>query len=132
VLPPRPYFAALGDTRSGTQVGLTVWIADYPAPSTFLDNFSCDAITLNSPDNLNPSNFCDRRTERLMAKAARLEPIDRATADALWARAERRIVDQAPAVALYNAVETELLSARVGNYQRNPITGMMIEQAWVR
>jgi hypothetical protein len=67
-----------------------------------------------------------------MAEAARLEPIDRAAADALWARAERRIVDLAPAVALYNAVETELLSERVGNYQRNPITGMLIDQAWVR
>jgi ABC-type transport system substrate-binding protein len=132
VLPPGRYFPALNDTRSGFQVGLTVWIADFPAPSTFLNNFSCDAITPNSPDNLNPSHFCDRRAERLMAEAARLQPTDQAAADALWARAERRIVDLAPAVALYNAVETELLSERVGNYQRNPITGMLIDQAWVR
>jgi peptide/nickel transport system substrate-binding protein len=132
VLPTDRFFAALADAGSRTQIGFMAWVADIPSPSTFLHNFSCAAIAPNGPGNENPSRFCDRHADRLMAEAAQLQPIDPSAADALWARAERRIVDQVPAVAVYNRVDTELLSARVGNHQFSPVFGMLIDQAWVR
>ena len=57
-----------------------------------------DALTPNSPDNLNPSQFCDREVDRTMAEATRLQAVDPGAADALWARAERLIVDAAEAL----------------------------------
>ena len=68
-----------------------------------------------------------------MAEAARLQAVDPEAADALWARAERRIVDQAPAVGAYSSINTDLVSERLGNYQYNLFAGgMLLDQAWVR
>ena len=133
VLPDDKQFQTLNDTSKRAQIGLWPWAADYPGASTFLHNFSCDALTPNSPDNLNPSQFCDREVDRLMTEAARLQAVDPDAADAAWARAERRIVDQAPAVGAYSNIFTDLVSQRLGNYQYNPgATGMVLDQAWVR
>ena len=58
-----------------------------------------------------------------MAEATRLQAVDPGAADALWARAERRIVDQAPAVGAYSHINTDLVSERLGNYQFSPCAG---------
>ena len=129
---PERHFDALNDTSKRTQIGLMGWAADYPAPSTFLRNFSCAALTRGSPANLNPSQFCDRKAERLMAAAARMQAIEPSAADELWARAERRIVDLAPAVPAYNLISSDLVSDRVGNYQSSPASGALLDQLWVR
>jgi peptide/nickel transport system substrate-binding protein len=132
VLPDGQYFPTLNDTSNRTQIGVTPWFADYPAPSGFLRNFSCAALTRGSPTNLNPSQFCDRETDRLMAAAGRVQEIDPSAADELWARAERRIVDLAPAVPAYNLISADLVSERVGNYQYSPAYGVLLDQLWVR
>ena len=117
---PGRHFETLNDTSKGAQIGLSGWIADYPAPSTFLDTFSCAALTRGSPTNMNPSQLCDRKADRLMAAAKRVQAVDPSAADALWARAEHRIVDLAPAVSAYNLISADLVSDRVGNYQYQP------------
>ena len=123
-----------GDTRERVQIGLMPWIADYPAPSTFLDNFKCATIVRNDPANLNHSQFCDREVDQLMAQAGRLQAVDPTAADEVWAQAERRIVDQAPLVAAYNPLYVTAVSERVGNYQANasPLFGELLDQIWVR
>ena len=68
-----------------------------------------------------------------MTEAARVQAIDPDAADTLWARAERRIVDQAPAVGAYSNIFTDLVSQRLGNYQYSFFAGgMLLDQAWVR
>ena len=67
-----------------------------------------------------------------MAAAERVQAIEPSAADALWARAERRIVDQAPAVPAYNIINADLVSERVGNYQYSPASGALLDQLWVR
>ena len=134
LLSPGAHFGSLSDTGKRVQIGLLPWIADYPAPSTFLDNFRCATIARNDPANLNPSQFCDREVDRLMAQAGRLQAVDPTAADELWAQAERRIVDQAPLVAAYNPLWVTAVSERVGNYQANagPLFGELLDQVWVR
>ena len=127
------YIRALNDTSKRSQIGLVPWFADYPAPSTFLHSFSCAALIPNSPKNLNAAQFCDPELDRLMAEATRLQAVESDAADALWARAERRIIDEAPAVGAYSNVNTDLVSKRVGNYEYNLSTGGMLpDQTWVR
>ena len=129
---PGRHFETLNDTSKGAQIGLSGWIADYPAPSTFLEPFSCAALTRGSPANMNPSQLCDRKADRLMAAAGRVQAVDPSAADTLWARAERRIVDLAPAVAAYNLISADLVSDRVGNYQSSLASGVLLDQLWVR
>jgi len=40
-------------------------------------------------------------------------------------------VDQAPAIGLLVPQEVDLVSRRVGNYQRNPVGGVILSQLWV-
>jgi peptide/nickel transport system substrate-binding protein len=129
---PGRHFDMLNDTSKGAQIGLSGWIADYPAPSTFLEPFSCAALTRGSTTNMNPSQLCDRKADRLMAAAGRVQAVDPSAADALWARAERRIVDLVPAVTTFNLISADLVSDRVGNYQSSLGSGVLLEQLWVR
>jgi hypothetical protein len=50
-----------------------------------------------------------------------------------WAAVDREIVDQAPAIGLLVPEGVDLVSRRVGNYQRNPMWGVILSlsQLWV-
>jgi len=124
-LPPDEHFPAVRAPDSRVQVAFYPWIADYPSPSTFFGLFACGA-----PENA--ARFCDRDLDRMVAEASRLQLTDPGAADALWARVERRVVDKAPAVAMYNLLNVDVLSSRVGNYSNVPLLGMLLDQAWVR
>ena len=52
--------------------------------------------------------------------------------DALWARAERRVLDAAVAVPLVNPINIDLVSARLRNDEQSPQWGFLVDQAWVR
>jgi peptide/nickel transport system substrate-binding protein len=67
-----------------------------------------------------------------MKRADQLQSTDPAAANTLWARAERRIVDQAAVLPLDNPKNVDFVSRRVGNYQFNPQWGALLDQLWVR
>ena len=126
------YFHELSDSSVRAQAGPVAWAADYPAPSTFLNLFTCRAFVPRSTNNSNYSQFCDPGADALIRRATALQASDPRAADALWARAERRVLDAAPAIPLFNPVHTDLLSARVRNDQYHPQWGLMFDQLWVR
>ena len=65
------------------------WLADYPAPSAYLPQFfGCHGGLTNG-------YVCDRTLDRLMARATALQLSDPRRAAAAWAKADRRITDQA-------------------------------------
>jgi peptide/nickel transport system substrate-binding protein len=104
-----------------------------PAASTFIDTLlSCRAYQPGNPANNNAAGFCDRRIDAQIRRALTLETTNRQAANALWARIDHEITDQAPWVAKTNHNFVALLSKRVGNYQYNPQIGMLIDQLWVR
>src|SRR5205823_7338721 len=119
LMPFETYFPYINDSRHHVQIGGTYWGADYPAPTQFLKViFSCRSFTRNDPGNANKSEFCDPRADRLMERA--LQAPDLASANALWARADRRVVDEAAVLPLENPEQIDLVSRRVGNYQYSP------------
>ena len=85
-----------------------------------------------STDNVNWSKFCDPGADALIRRATAAQASDPRAADALWARAERRVLDAAPAIPLFNPVHTDLLSARARNDQYHPQWGLLFDQSWVR
>ena len=116
--------------RRERQVGTIVWVADFPTASDFLGFvFSCP---INRAFDLNLSEFCTARTRRLMMQALRLQATDPTGADNVWTTVDREIVDQAAAVPLYNPKAIDVVSRRVGNYQRNPQWGVLLDQLWLR
>ena len=120
------YFERLDDPATHTQAGPDGWIADYPSPSKFLDLFSCRT------QNQSPSRFCDPGADSLSRRAGVLQASDPRTADALWARAERRMLRTAPAVPLFNPVDSSVVSTRLRNDQYSPQYTFLPDQAWVR
>ncbi len=82
--------------------------------------------------NNNLSEFCSRRIDAHMRRAARAQATDPARANRMWAAVDHELVDAAPWVPLYNLRGLEMLSKRVGNYQYNPTYGSLIDQLWVR
>jgi len=127
-------FRHAGNSRNHAQVATSVWIADYPAPSTFFTTtLTCRSFLPHTNENGNVAQFCDPRVDARIAAAAALQPTDPRAADAAWARADRAAVDDAPWVPLVNPLEVDFVSSRVGNYQDPGTgTGTLLDQLWVR
>jgi peptide/nickel transport system substrate-binding protein len=124
------YFSSVSDASKRVQIGPTSWVADYPSASNFLDSFSCRGLRAAFSGNY--SQYCDRRVDALMERASAAQTTDPGTADALWARAERRVLDAAVAVPLLNPINVDLVSARLRNEEQSPQWGFLVDQAWVR
>jgi peptide/nickel transport system substrate-binding protein len=131
LMPIEKYFPYINDSRHQAQIGVTYWGPDYPSASQFLRLlFSCRSFTRNDPANANKSEFCDQRADRLIERA--LQATDPASANALWARADRRVVDKAAVLPLENPEQIDVVSRRAGNYQYSPQLQILLDQLWVR
>jgi peptide/nickel transport system substrate-binding protein len=128
--PPEAQDRATAAVTSGRfQSGINGWIADYPAPSDFIDVwFSC-----RSPLRSLEARFCDPDVQKLIDLAVQTQTYDPASAPDLWASADRAIVDAAPWVPLLTPLSVNFVSKRVGNYQDSqPYSGVLLDQLWVR
>jgi len=116
-------------TSGRFQSGINGWVADYPAPSDFIDVwFSC-----GSPLRGGEARFCDPDVQGLIDRAIQAQTYDPASAPELWASADRAIVDAAPWVPFVTPLSVNFVSSRVGNYQDSqPYSGVLLDQLWVR
>jgi peptide/nickel transport system substrate-binding protein len=112
--------------RRRAQAGLFSWFGDYPAASNYFGTF----LSCRAPSNW--SKFCDRGIEAEIQRALKLQTADPYLANRLWARIDREIVDEAPAVPLFTLKQVDIVSRRVGNYQFHPQWGVLFGQLWVR
>jgi peptide/nickel transport system substrate-binding protein len=127
------YDRAAYDSRSRTQVSWFGWYTDFPTPSDMIGPLlTCRSFIPASMANLNGAEFCDPAIDAQVTHALMLQPSAPDAADALWARVDREITDQAPWVPIYNPLSTVLLAPRVGNYQFDPNYLLLIDQLWVR
>jgi peptide/nickel transport system substrate-binding protein len=127
------YFHELSDSRVRAQAGISRWLADYPAPSNFLDILSCDNFTpAVTSGNSNFAEFCDPAIDARMRAAARAQSTNAQLANRRWAGVDRALVDAAPWVPLFNLNSVELVARRVGGYRYTPFYGTLVDQLWVR
>jgi YVTN family beta-propeller protein len=125
------YFTDVGDPKLRIQAGGAGWVADYTsAYAYFSPLISC--ASARSPQTSNSAFFCDPRVDRDIARAHALQTADPAAASVLWAKVDREVVDQAPWISLANGHASTFVSARVGNFQRNPQWGVLLDQLWIR
>ena len=115
-----------GGPRGTAQIGTGSWWADIPSASQWMRQLGCGA------GEANPSRFCDPSVDRLTRRAGRLQSTDPAAANRLWARADRRITDQAPWIPTIQPGWVDITSRRVGGWQYVPAVGVLPHRLWVR
>jgi YVTN family beta-propeller protein len=114
-------------SRGRIQTALYFSAAQLGVVSEFFSDFRCRSgrIAMNW-------GFCDRTIDEQIKQALMLQTTDAAAANALWARIDREIVDQAAIVPILNPNAFDFVSKRVGNYQYNQGSGGLRDQLWVR
>jgi peptide/nickel transport system substrate-binding protein len=127
------FFTRINDSRTRAQAAFDGWFADFPSAAAFLPPlFSCGAFVPANPQNTNVSEFCDPAVDHLFSHAELVQSTNPAAATALWQRAERAILAQAPAVPLYNQENVAYVAKRVGNFEYHPQWGVLLDQLWVK
>jgi peptide/nickel transport system substrate-binding protein len=120
-------YNAYGHATTNPRLPLVViegWIADYPYPTDFFDPLLvCGTGTEPGVQ------FCDPHLDSLVRTA---EAASGTAAIQAWQRADQAATDQAPWAPLTNQTGTDVISKRVGNYQRNPQFGEILDQLWVK
>jgi YVTN family beta-propeller protein len=102
------------------------WLVDYPDPSSYLPQFfSCGGGNSNG-------YYCNPALDRRMHQAVLLELTNPPKARTLWESIDHQLTSDAPWVPTVNERDVELISARLRNYQYNPIWGFLADQAWLR
>ncbi len=102
------------------------WLAEYPAASAYLPQFfGCGGGTSNG-------YVCEPPVDRAMSDASRLELDAPRAADTAWAQIDRRLTDDALWVPTVSEHQIEVTSARLRNYEYNPVWGFLADQVWLR
>ena len=116
------------------QIGWSGFGADLPTASTyFVPDLSCRSLQHPNPNGaLNLSWYCNPHADKLASQAQALQVTDPAAARRAWARLYRLISNQAPVVPVFTTSPTVFVSARVGNYQEQPMGTPLLDQIWVR
>jgi peptide/nickel transport system substrate-binding protein len=100
------------------------WGPDFGAPSNYFSMFTCKGT-------FEPINYCDKEFDHAFNAALDLQTTDPAAAWRAWAALDKSVVDLGLAAPLY-VVGGDFVSARVGNYQFNPVYGVLLDQMWVQ
>jgi YVTN family beta-propeller protein len=124
------FYGFVADSRNKAQMA-AYWYQGAPSPSELTTALRCRSFVPNSGDNWNVAEFCSRALDGKIERARRLQATDPTAAGPAWAAVDRQIVDQAPAIPLLVPQGIDLVSKRVGNYQRNPGWGIILSQLWV-
>jgi YVTN family beta-propeller protein len=126
------YYRQVGLGKTHSQLGFFGWQADYQAGSAFFEPlFTCRAFRPDDPFNMNPGGFCDPQIDSQIAGATALQSTNAAAADRAWQRIDREIMTQVPWIPLVNPVGIDVLSPKIGNYQRTATYGVLLDQLWV-
>jgi peptide/nickel transport system substrate-binding protein len=129
----RAFYTHGGSARAKSQLGVVGWIADYESASSFFKPlFTCSAYAQTGPVNTNTASFCHRRIDALIAHANSLEATNSAAANVEWSQVDQEITAQAPWIPLVNPITVDYVSRRVGDYQRHPVFGLLLDRLWVR
>jgi YVTN family beta-propeller protein len=132
LLPDAAFLRYTDDSRHHAQVASGGWSADYPSPSAIIGKLSCASFIPNGGRTFNDSEFCDRSIDRQIARAEALNVSDHQAALRAWRRLDREFTDRAIWLSTITTKQTDVVSARVGNYEYNPFWGVLVDQLWVR
>jgi peptide/nickel transport system substrate-binding protein len=109
------------------------WLADYPAPSDFLDILlGCNSFHPNSNSSPNIAEYCNNTIQANMTKAASRSLTSTAAGNQLWAQVDKQMTDQAPWVSMFNPKYLNFVSKRVKGFQFSPQWYYLLDQSSVK
>ena len=102
------------DATNGSDYDLALfsWQPDFPSPNANIQPLYASSQIGNGGYNV--SQYSNPEVDRLIAQAT--ATVDRSEAQALWAKADRRIMEDAPIVPLTYAKQSFLHGSNVGNF----------------
>jgi peptide/nickel transport system substrate-binding protein len=125
-------FVQNSNNNSKWNITYSAWYQDYPAASDFLNVLlGCGSIHPHSNASPNIAEFCNKSIQAQMSKAEVLGETNPTAANALWAKVDQEVTNQAPWVDMYNPKQIDFLSSRVHGYMWNPQLYILIDQQWL-
>lgn len=133
-LPQGVQTAYVQNSHNHVELGLAQWHQTFPAPSDLLERLlGCGSFVPDSDSSPNISGFCDRTTVQPLMQQAVSVGLERPrAAERLWRQVDRRVVDAAVWLPLFNPKGIDLVSRRVGHYRWSPQLHLMPSLLWVR
>jgi peptide/nickel transport system substrate-binding protein len=126
-------FTYAQNTKNKVQINVQQWYQDYPAASDFLHVlFGCESFHPGSDSSINMAGFCNKPINDQMHKALKLEETSFPKANALWAKIDREVTDQAPMATLFTPRHIDFVSKRVGNFVFSKQFYWLVDQSWVQ
>jgi peptide/nickel transport system substrate-binding protein len=126
-------FTYAQNTKNKVQINVQQWYQDYPAASDFLNVlFGCDSFHPGSDSSINMAGFCNKPIDKQMHKALKLEETNFPAANALWAKIDHQVTDQAPMATLFTPRHIDFVSKRVGNFVFSKQFYWLVDQSWVQ
>src|SRR5262249_60217534 len=96
VLSPNIQFTYIQNTKNKVQISVSQWYQDYPGAADFLNVlFGCGSFHPGSDTSINIAGFCDKAIQKQMDKAIGLTAVDTNAGNALWAKIDKLVTDQA-------------------------------------
>jgi peptide/nickel transport system substrate-binding protein len=119
------YFNAVFNPRTRAQTGYITVGWEIPSAANVLWGlFSCKVGF--------PWGSCDPAIDAQMTHAGAVQVQDPPAALPLWHQVEQSILAKAPVVPTYVPTDDDFVSKRVGNYEYNLQSGVLLDQLWVR
>ena len=108
------------------------WYADYQAASAFFQPLlTCQSYRPGSL-RVNASAFCVPAIDSRIARATSLQAANPAAAHSAWGKIDREVTLRGPLLPLVNPLGIDFVAQRLGNYQRNPAFGILLDRLWVQ
>jgi len=122
------------NSNNNVQISVLQWYQDYPAGSDFLTVLlGCADFHKGSDSSPNVAGMCVPSIDKLEAQAAAEEMTNAAAANAMWGKIDKLVMStEAPWVPLFNPVQVDFVSKRVGNYHFSLVFNMFVDQLWVK
>ena len=125
------YYSLVVRPATRAQVGIEGWIADYPSLPTSHVSAHLRHLSTSRRVQLQRSRLLRQADRPPNGPATAAERSAPGTAAQRWQRVDRAVVNAAPWLPLINERGIDLVSERVGNYQRSPQLGVLLDQLWV-
>ena len=121
------------NTKNHVQINVQQWYQDYPAASDFLHIlFGCESFHPGSDSSINMAGFCNKPINAQMNKALKQEVTNFPKANAMWAKIDREVTDQAPMATMFTPKHLDFVSKRVGNFVFSKQFYWLVDQSWVQ
>jgi peptide/nickel transport system substrate-binding protein len=109
------------------------WGPDFPQSSQYLEPvLGCVKSLEDDPGSINLGGFCAPGVQKDIDMALALQATEPAAAARLWQQVDHAAIDLAAVLPIGILTEAIMTSSRVGNYQYQPVYGVLLDQLWVQ